>query len=131
MTTAFITNSSNIKYTLPPTHSPPIVTNPKTAQLLHMASKQKHRALKLNPVQQMCQESSSSTMSEAISLHKEDHVVEEKQSYAMVTGLLQVMVHMRSPGTRRLSADISIWHQGGQHCLSTVLHMCCISFYNP
>ena len=28
-----------------------------------------------------------------ISLHKEDQVVEEKQSYAMVTGLLQILVH--------------------------------------
>ena len=73
-----------------------------------MASEQKPRAPKLNPIQRMCQESSLSTMPEAISPHQEDHVVEEKQSYAMVTGLLQVMVHMRSAGSRRLSADILI-----------------------
>ena len=34
-------------------------------------------------------------MPEAISLYKENQAVEEKQSYAMVTGLLQVLVHMQ------------------------------------
>ena len=102
---ASITDSI-FQYTLPPTHSPPLSHIQKLLDFLHIASKHKHRASKLNPVQRMCQESSSSTMPEAISLDKEDHVIEEKQSYAMVTGLLQVMVHMRSPGTTRLSADI-------------------------
>lgn len=88
-----------------------------------MAQKHKHRVPKLKNVQRMYQECTSSTTSGAISLHTEDHVVEEQQSYAMVTGLLQVLVHMYNSPTKRLPANLLMRHQGGQYCLSTVSHM--------
>ena len=121
---------SHIEYTLPATNSPPLQTTRSipgllTVYLLHMAQQQKHRAPKLKTTQSADQESTLSITPEAISLDKDDHVVQEKQSYTMVTGLLQVMVHMHSSETRRLPADLSTRHQGGQHCLSTVPHMCC------
>lgn len=62
---------------------------------------------------------------EAIELHKDDLVVEEKQSYAMVTGLLQVLVYMQSLGIKRQPANLFIRYQGGQYCLQTVSHVCC------
>ena len=89
-----------------------------------MPQKQRHRVPKMKTVPRMYQEGTSSTTSEATSLHKEDDIVEERQSYAMVTGLLQVLVHMHSPGTKRLPANLFIGHQGGQYCLSTVRHIC-------
>lgn len=67
---------------------------------------------------------------EAISLHKEDQAIEEKQSYAMITGLLQVLVHIQSPGIKRPLANLLIGHEGGQHCLPTVRHGV-VSFCSP
>ncbi|CAD6568308.1 MAG: DNA binding protein [Alectoria sarmentosa] len=57
-----------------------------------MAQTQRHRAPKLKTVHCVHQEDTSPAMPEAISLQKEDQVVEEKQSYAMVTGLIQILV---------------------------------------
>lgn len=58
-----------------------------------MARKQKRtRAPKPKAVQSVHHGSTSPLLPEAISPHEEDQVVEEKQSYAMVTGLLQILV---------------------------------------
>lgn len=89
-----------------------------------MAPKQRHRAPKLKTAQHMFQERTSSATLEPISIHKEDQAVEEKQSYAMITGLLQVLVHMHCPRTKRQPTNLPIRYQGGQHCLSTVGDMC-------
>ena len=76
-------------------------------------------------VQPVYQERTSPFIPEAISLHEEDQEVEEQQSYAMVTGLLQVLVDKQSPGNKRPLINVFIRHQGGQHCLSTVHYACC------
>ena len=73
-----------------------------------MVQKQKHRAPKLKPVQLAYHEGTSSLMPEANSLDKEDQAVEEKQSYAMVTRLLQILVYMQSPGIKKLPANFFI-----------------------
>lgn len=73
-----------------------------------MLQKQKHRAPKPKPVQLAHHEGTSSVMPEANSLDKEDQAVEEKQSYAMVTGLLQILVDMQSPGIKRPPANFFI-----------------------
>lgn len=87
-------------------------------------TKQKHRAPKPKTIQPVYQERTSSFTLDAISLHKEDQAVEEKQSYAMVTGLLQVLVHTQIPGIGRPPADLFVRYQGGQYCLSTVHQTC-------
>ena len=66
-----------------------------------MAPKQRHRTPKLKTAQDIFQERTSSATLEPIALHKEDQAVEEKQSYAMITGLLQVLVHMHCPRLKR------------------------------
>lgn len=88
-----------------------------------MATKQTNR--KRKAVKPVHQELTSFVVPEANLLHKEDQVVEEKQSYAMVTGLLQVLVQMQSPGIKTPLADFFIEHIGGQHCLPTVRHVYC------
>lgn len=95
-----------------------------------MAHKQKNRAPKLNTAQHMYQGETSPVMPEAISLHTEDQAAQEQQSYAMVTGLLQILVHMQSPRIKRALANLFIRHVGGQHCLPTVRRVCC-SFLQP
>ena len=67
-----------------------------------MAQKQNHRAPKLKYGQRMYQGGISAATPEVISLHKEDQVVEEKQSYTMVTRFLRVLVHMQNPQSKRL-----------------------------
>ena len=89
--------------------------------------KQKHKAPKPNTLQNVYQEGISPLMPEAISLNTQVEAVEEKQSYAMVTGLLQVLVHMQCPRIIRQPADLLICYQGGQHCLPTVRCVCCSS----
>ena len=59
--------------------------------------KQKLRSPKPNTFQNVSREGISSLMPEAISLSTQAQAVEEKQSYAMVTGLLQVLVHIQCP----------------------------------
>ena len=67
-----------------------------------MDQKQNHRAPKLRYSQCVYQEDISAATPKVISFHKEDQVVEEKQSYAMVTGFLRVLVHMQNPEPKRL-----------------------------
>lgn len=74
-------------------------------------TKQKHRAPKPKTFQPVYQERTSPFIPEAISLHKEDQAVEEKQSYAMVTGLLQVLVHIQIPGIGRPPANLFTRHK--------------------
>ena len=59
--------------------------------------KQKLKPPKPNTLQDVSQEGISPLMPEAIPLNTQVQAVEEKQSYAMVTGLLQVLVHMQCP----------------------------------
>lgn len=80
----------------------------------------KHNKHKAPTVQPVYQETTSPFIPEANPLHKEDEAVEEKQSYAMVKGLLQVLVHLLSHGFKSPPANLVIRHQDGQHFLSTV-----------
>lgn len=75
-----------------------------------MVQVQKHRAPKLKNVQRVYEEGTPPVLPEAIPLHKEDQAVEEKQSYAMITGLLQILVYMQSPVMRRPRADLFFHH---------------------
>ena len=58
-----------------------------------MPQKQTYRAHTLKAVQR---DGASSRIPETILLDKEDQVVDESQSYAMIHGLLQVLVRLQS-----------------------------------
>ena len=68
-----------------------------------MAQKQAYRAPMLKYGQRVYQEGVPAAVPEVISLHKEDQVIEEKQSYTMVTGFLRVLVYMQNHEPLRLS----------------------------
>ena len=59
--------------------------------------KQKLKPPKPNTLQNVYQEGKSPLKPEAMPLNTQVQAIEEKQSYAMVTGLLQVLVHMPCP----------------------------------
>lgn len=65
--------------------------------MVQRVQKQKLKPPKPNTLPNVSQESISPLMPEAMPLSTQVQVVEEKQSYAMVTGLLQVLVHMQCP----------------------------------
>ena len=71
-----------------------------------MATKQTYRR-KPKAVKPVHQEPTSPVLPDANSLHKENQVIEEKQSYAMVTGLLQVLVPLQGPGINEPLANLS------------------------
>ena len=78
-----------------------------------MAQKQKYRAPQLTNIQRACEEEISSARPGEIRLHKEIKGIEEKQSYAMVMGLIQVLVQMHSPEVETPPANLVVRHQGG------------------
>ena len=75
--------------------------------------KQKLKPPKPNTLQNVSQEGISPLMPEAIPLNTQVQAIKEKQSYAMVTGLLQILVHMQYPRIIRQLADLLIYYQGG------------------
>lgn len=75
-----------------------------------MVQVQKHRAPKPKTVQRVYEEATPPVVPEALPLHKKDQAIEEKRSYAMITGLLQVLVYMQYPGMRRARANLFIRH---------------------
>ena len=78
-----------------------------------MLQKQKLKPPKPNTLQNVSQEGIPPLMPGAIPLNTQVQAIEEKQSYAMVTGLLQVLVHTQCPRTIRQPADLLIYYQGG------------------
>ena len=76
--------------------------------MFQRVQKQKLKPPKPNTPQNVSQEAISPLMPEAIPLNTQVQAVEEKQSYAIVTGLLQVLVHMQCPRTIREPADLLI-----------------------
>ena len=56
---------------------------------------------------------------------------EDEQSYNMITGLLQVLVHLQSPQIKKRPANIFIQNRGGQYCLPSVRHISCSMILQP